>query len=308
MAMVRLRFMVVPFLVLILLGCRKEETTVFTNNEIPPYDQIPTILVENYVNRLYIDLIGREPTDAEMDRDRNALRAGNLSLAARSALFQLITTSTQPVEGDINYQEAYFRKFYEDQKGRYLDGASEAELQGDYNMFRAIAINDSLNGYVLGYQIAMTEANKIKAVMDSRSALLTGAITCEEMCRRMMFNYNYDQINMNTFNFINASFDDSFARFPTEAELQAAFPAVESSLAGELFGSVITTKTEYLQVLVSSSEFKEGLVRWMFNALLARDPSTSEIVQLLNVLGSDYRFSQVQQTIMTGDEYAGFND
>jgi hypothetical protein len=308
MAVVRLYFLVVPVLLLLLSGCRKEETTVFSNNEIPPYDQVPTILVENYVNRLYIDLIGREPTDAEMVRDRDALRAANLSAAARSALFVLLTSGTQPIEGDINYKEAYFRKFYEDQKGRYLDGASEAELEGDYNMFRAIAINDSLNGYVLGYQIAMTEANKVKAVRDSRLLLLSGAIGGEEMCRRMMFNYNYDQINMNTFNFINATFDDSFGRFPTEAELQAAFPAVENSLTGELFGTVVSTKTEYLQVLVTSAEFKEGLVRWIYNALLARDPSTSDIFQLLGVLGNDYRFSNVQQSIMIGDEYAGFND
>lgn len=288
-------------------SCKKEEVEVYTDNEIPPYNDVSTLLVQNYVNRLYIDLIGREPTDAEMSRDVAQLRSGSLSLDARRALVQQLMFSEAPVDGDLSYAEAFYRKFYEDQKGRYLNGASEAEVEGEYEMWRLLAYNDSLNGNMIAYQVQVFEAAKVKAVLDARLQLRAQSITCAEMHRRMMFNSIYDDLNMNTFNFINATFDDSFGRFPTEAELSSAFPAVENSIAGTLFGSVIASKVDYLNVFVNSVEYREGLVRWMLNALLSRDPSTAETVFYLNLLGTNLNFTEVQKQILITDEYAGFD-
>ncbi|MFN8700403.1 MAG: hypothetical protein ACK5XQ_13870, partial [Flavobacteriales bacterium] len=191
------------FMAAVLFSCKKEEQVVFTDNDIPPYSEIPTLLVENYVNRLYIDLIGREPTDAEMAADVAALEAADLSMAVRIALVQFLTGSEEAASADETYKSAYFRKFYEDQKARFLDGIGEGALMDDYNVFRGLAVTDSIQGNILGYEIFMLEANKLMAVMDSRIDLQNGTITVDEMCRRMMFNSIYDEINMNTFNFIN---------------------------------------------------------------------------------------------------------
>src|SRR6218665_3290708 len=76
-----------PFLLsvvaLFVVGCKKPEQEVFTDNNIPVYTGTPTLLVENYVNRLYIDLIGREPNDAEMAADVQVLENASLSQQAR---------------------------------------------------------------------------------------------------------------------------------------------------------------------------------------------------------------------------------
>ena len=297
----------VLFLVVFSFSCKKEkEEVVFTGNDIPEYNDIPRLLIENYVNRLFIDLIGREPTDAEMNAEVDVLRATNASIESRTALVNKIMTSTNPLPGDGSYREAYVRKFYEDQKGRFLEGASDATLDGDYDLWKLLAYQDSLNGNMLGYQIFTMEANKVLSVMDSREELMNGEILLEEMCSRMMFNALYDEINMNTFNFINASFDDCFARFPTLSEYEGVEDAIEFNGSGVLFGNAVNSKTEYLNVLVNSNEFDEGYVRWVYFALLAREATSTEVVSRVQIYRQGSNYSGVQKEILISDEYAGF--
>lgn len=298
------------FLIAVLLfgqGCKKEpEEVTFSNNEIENYDQIPRILIENYVNRVFIDLIGREPTDLEMETEVNVMRAANADAASRNTLIQKLMFNEDFVEGDGSYREAYIRKFYEDQKGRFIDGASESNLLEEYNVFRSIAIQDSLQGNMLIYELVMIEANKILDVMNSRVQLQEGEIDFREMCYRMMFNSIYDEINMNTFNFINATFDDSFGRFPTEAEYGNVEDAIEFNGSGILFGNSVNSKPNYLDVLVHSSEFDEGYIRWVYNSLLAREASSSEVFLNAPIFSAEVDYTLIQQKILTSNEYAGF--
>ncbi len=297
----------VLFLIVFSASCKKEkEEVVFTGNDIPEYNEVPRLLIENYVNRLFIDLIGREPTDAEMDAEVNVLRASNASRDSRLALVEKIMNSTSPIPGDGSYREAYVRKFYEDQKGRFIEGASDGAITGEYDLYRFLAYQDSIQGNTLAYQLLTLEANKLKAVLDSRAQLMNGEILFEEMCKRMMFNSFYDEINMNTFNFINASFDDCFARFPTQAEYEGVEDAIEFNGSGSLFGNAVSSKTEYLDVLVQSNEFDEGFVRWVYFALLAREASSTEVFSRVQIFRQGSNYSGVQKEILISDEYAGF--
>lgn len=289
------------------ISCKKEtEQVVFSDNDIPAYNEVPRILIENYVNRIFIDLIGREPTDMEMSAEADAMRASNASAESRETLVRKLMHSTEPREGDGSYREAYIRKFYNDQKGRFLESVSDEGLNDEYWVWRQLAITDSLEGNMLGYALFMQEADKVFAVLKSREELQESEMAFEEMCRRMMFNSIYDDINMNTFNFINATFDDCFSRFPTTAEYDGVEDAIEFNGSGALFGLAVSSKLQYLDVLVGSNEFDEGVVRWMFSALLAREATSAEVVYYVNVYrnGSDY--AGVQQSILISDEYAGF--
>jgi len=293
---------------LLTLSCKKEETIVFSNNVPPPYGTIPVIRIENYVNRLFIDLIGREPTNSEMIQETNTLRQANLSPESRTALVQKLMDGDTPSPGSSEtYAESYFRKLYEDQKGRFLEGASEGALLEEYSLWRGIAVLDSLNGNMIGYEFFSLAADKVQRVLNSREELASGAITIAEMCRRMMFNSYYDNINMNSFNFINATFDDCLFRFPTSSELNDVYPAIELNLPGVLFGQAVTDKAGYLTVMISTLEFREGMVRWAFRSLLSRDATSVEVMQGLQHYGSDHHISLVQQHLLITDEYAGFD-
>ena len=108
-----------------LLSC-KEETIVITDNQPPVVNNIPAIKIENYVNRLFIDLLGREPLDTEMASEVATLRAGDLSTSVRENLIVKLQTNTDFVEGDTSYQRAYHQHLYNLAKVRCLEGASEA--------------------------------------------------------------------------------------------------------------------------------------------------------------------------------------
>ena len=62
-----------------LVSCKKDGEIIPDNNA-PYYDGIPTVVIENYINRLFIDLIGREPLDVEMVSELAALKAAEMSL------------------------------------------------------------------------------------------------------------------------------------------------------------------------------------------------------------------------------------
>ncbi len=295
------------FMLALAVSCKKDpEIVTFTDNTIPPYSEVSTLLVENYVNRLYIDLIGREPTDGEMSADVAALEAGQLSAAARTTVVDKLMNNTAYIEGDSSYAHAYHLKFYDDQKARFLNGASEVDMYESYYLYYYISVQDSIAGNMLASQLNRAEANKMRAAIESNRDLRLGTITVSEMCRRMCFNAIYDDINMNTFNYINATFDNLYFRFPTEAELDAAYAPVDYNGSGVLFGQVINSKTEYLNVLLNNAEFAEGMIRWAYSSLLSREPQTIEVFNLLDDFNNGENIEAVQISILITDEYAGF--
>ena len=287
-------------------SCKKDPKFI-PDNDAPYYGKhVPTVLVENYVNRLFIDLIGREPLDVEMELEVNALKKAELNVEARKKLISKLQEDTTFVEGDISYKHAYYRRLYDLTKVRLLEGASNDDLQGDINNFRQAAIKDSLNGNMVGYQINMEKLQKLQDVIDSEMQYFEGEIELAEMYARMLDNSIYDKINMNTFNFINASFDNLFFRFPTESEFYEAFDMVEYDQSGVILGKSGQSKNDYLNILVNSREFYEGLIRWSYLTLLAREPTSLEEDELMSGFYSDHDFQQVQMSIMISDEYANF--
>lgn len=302
----RARFIVLSILCISLLACKKEDV-VFENNTIPPYDEIPTVIVQNYVNRLFIDLIGREPLNTEMSAEVASLEAADLSTESRTTLVNKLIFNNAPLAGDSSYTFAYHIKLYDDLKARFLEGASEDVLNFQYGIFRGQAIADSINGNLSGYELNMAEANRIEALQNARSELMNGEILIDEMVKRMLINAIYDEINMNSFNFVNATFNDLFFRFPTSAELDAAYQIIEFNQPASLFGSLAQTKPEYVDLLVGSTEFDEGMIIWAYESLLARTPTSNEVFELVIPFSNNYNFIEVQRTILISDEYAGFD-
>ena len=74
-------------------SCDKDPE-IIGDNDAPHYDEISTLLVRNYVNRVYIDLIGREPLDVEMEADVEFLKANDLAHSARDSIIIKLQTDT----------------------------------------------------------------------------------------------------------------------------------------------------------------------------------------------------------------------
>ncbi len=287
-----------PTTLLLLTGCTPDDVR-FEDNPVPHYDGVPTVVVDAYLTRAYIDLIGREPLTGELEQDRAALRAGDLNEAARLEMVDRL------MGGDPNYLDVHDRKVFDDLSGRFLNGSSLEALTSEMEFQRYLAEQDSLaggNAYLFFNQLA----DRLERVVLSVDAFRTGTIDWPEVNRRFCDNSFYDEINMNSFNFIYAAFDDLYGRTPTEAEFEQAYSAVELGSPALLFGEVITNKEDVLQVMVRDAEFDEGAIRWWGEKLLVRPITGAEMVAWRDVVGPSVDIRQLQRLLISSDEYADF--
>ena len=288
-----------------LLGCIgatscSPESVVYENNTPPPYQGVPTVLVDAYLTRVFIDLIGREPLAAELETERAALRAGELEFGVRLQLVERL------MGADLQYLPFYDRKLTDDLTGRFLQGYGQESMEAELESLLNRATEDSLQGNTSGYLYFTEQALRMQRTLESVGDFRANLISWREVSRRYCHNIFYDEINMNSFNFINATFDDLFGRYPTEAEYEQAYAAVELNAPSVLMGTPISNSEEYLQALVNNVEFDEGAVRWWAERLLVRPITDAEMVAWKQTVGANVDIRALQQLLITSDEYADF--
>ena len=277
------------------------------DNNPPYYNEVPDVLIDNYVNRLFIDLIGREPLDSEMEIERTNLKNGGLSMEARGALIDKLMTDTTWIEGDTSYMNAYYHRFYEISKVRLIEGASISEIMEFVGPLEFSVHIDSINEDIYGMETAQAELDKLYDLIHAEKDYMNGLIDINECCARMIDNAVYDQINMNTFNFVNASFDNLLWRYPTTVEFQIGYDMIEHNTSGVLFGQPGQNKEDYINILTHSRAFYEGMIIWAYSTLLAREPYDYETEALMQDFYYTGNFQKVQKAIMITDEYAHFD-
>lgn len=288
---------------LVVTACQKEPEVV-PDNQAPEYEGVATVITENYVNRLFIDLLGREPLDAEMNAEVAVLESASLSVEARANLVNKLMTSTTPLADDSSYKNKYYTRQYELYKSRCLEGVSDEVIDGFIANAQQQALDDSLSGNNAGLNAANSELGRLLALKGSRTQYRDGLIGIPEVMRRMVLNSVYDEINMNSFNYVNATFDNLLLRYPTDAEFNTAYAMVENGSPGLLFGQSGQNKGDYAAIVANSAECHDGLVRWSYMTFLGRVPSTSELYALLPAFLGDHDLQKVQRTILISDEYA----
>ncbi|HXR80314.1 MAG TPA: hypothetical protein VN763_05325, partial [Saprospiraceae bacterium] len=217
-----------------------------------------------------------------------------------------LMTDTTYRENEFSYKAAFVQNLYNIAKVRCLEGASDADFELRIGILKNAALIDSLLGNLDGYYLAQYLIKLDEAVLESRQALYDGVIRYHEMYGLMINNSVYDLINMNTFNFVRATFDQLLWRLPTTEEFDRSFNMIEYNQTGTLFGSVGSDKKDYIQILIGSNEMLEGMVIWSFQTLLSRAPTADEMVTLLPVYIQTHDINWVIAQILVTDEYANF--
>jgi len=298
-------FLILSFIVLVLFSCKKEDVLI-GNNDAPYYGGVPTVLVEFYVNRVFIDLIGREPFDEEMENEVAFLRSFELSMEGRDSLILKLQTDTTFIEGDSSYKFAYYHRMYDILKVRMMEGASNADIaQYSSNAYQNYIV-DSIAGEMLNAYKKLLDYHNLNDVLKSELQYYNGIIEIKEMHRRMIFNGIYDQINMNVFNYINAVFDNLLFRYPTQFEFDESYKMISDNLPQILLGQSGQSKYDFANIICDSREFYEGVIQWAYLTLLARVPTSEEVDKHMNTFYYNYDFQFIQRQIMISDEYAHF--
>jgi hypothetical protein len=287
-------------------ACTKQEEKRFPDNSALDPGSVPTVKIENYVNRLYIDFLGRVPTIVEMNTEVSLMKSKKLSRAAREDLIFRLQNDTTPVPGEGSYKQAYYQRIYDMVKARLCEGAADGEFTR-YAGLAQFSLNVArLNGDSIGVFQALEQIERHLKVVESRIHYRDGTIGINEMFSRMLDNSVYDIINMNTFNFVRASFDDLFYRFPTQAEFESAFGIIETNKMGKILGGYASNKREYCVTLTSSREFYEGIIKWTYLNLIGREPTTEETYTHFEHYYATNDLQYLQRKIAVLDEYANF--
>ncbi|MCF8237979.1 MAG: hypothetical protein K9I85_07465 [Saprospiraceae bacterium] len=296
-----------PLLLLLMafLSCTKDNVLI-PDNQPPNYEGIPLIKIQNFVNRLFIDLLAREPLDPEMDAFVQELQLAKLAPETRLIQVIRLQTDTAFIVGDTSYHRAYIQNLYNQAKARTLEGVSDGDIKGDAGIFLNGAYKDSLAGNWEGYTKNMKAAERLLTVIRGRSEFQSEQITYDRLFARCVNNSIYDKINMNTVNFVNATFDNLLWRYPTKSELLEGFNMIEYNLPGTIFGKQGTNKDDYVEILTNSREMFEGLIIWSYQQLLARRPTSEETGVLLQDFAGHRDIRLIQQQILITDEYANF--
>ncbi|MBL7811892.1 MAG: hypothetical protein JNL57_06675 [Bacteroidetes bacterium] len=287
-------------------SCKKTEYLTVPGNKAPDYHSIPTIMVENYVNRVFIDLLGREATDSERNERVAYLKMRNLSLAARDTMISFLQYDTVYHTGDSSYRHACFQRIYDLSKARFLEGASDPDIAQNVGILEFSITVSRLNGDSVGVYAAKAEQDKYRNILNSRWKYRRNMISYGDMCAAMLNNAIYDQINMNSFNYVNATFDDLFQRRPTQSEFTNAYDIIDKNIPRSLFGYWAANKNEYCSVLTQCPEFYEAQIRWTYYVLLQRQATTQEVINLFGNYSRTKNLQDVQLQIMKTDEYAQF--
>ncbi len=296
------RFLPLIFSFCFFLACTKKETinqidhvnVIIDDNTAPPYNQVTTIQIQNYINKIYIDLLGREPLQQELEDHTNLLKSNNLSLQSRTLLLN------QLMENPL-----YYDRFFDTYSVAYLNGVGEQIIVEYINQFEfQKAQAEQMGNYPLA-QFLQFEIDKLEDLLTASADYENQTISISELMQRICYNFFYDEINMGSENFVLSCFENFLKRFPTEQERASGVNMV-NGFASQLLLQDGSTKKDFIEIITSTPGFYEGLAIDIYRQLLARYPNSEEMNDATTQLSEDQDYQAIQKEVMVSAEYAGF--
>ena len=285
-------------------GCQEDEIVVVPDNQPPQGQYVSTVQIENYIQRCFIDLLGREALDEEMNFYFNLLKTNELSSEARDSMLLDLQHDTSYRQGDSSYRHAYSQRIYSLGKGRMLES-----VENDYIYQEMGQLQNDLSGAINNGDSSLTaffreRIQDAQAVLDIPKDYRLGLLTMDSMHVRLMDNLVYDQINMGTFNFVISAFDNLLYRYPTDAEYEAGYTMVEDNVSTILMGQSGTNRGDFIRIMTEGQAFYQGMIMWTFKTLLLRDPTPNELSFYIASYFVDKDFEKLQRAITRTAESA----
>ena len=277
------------FLILTIFSCTKAEQVIVGGNTHPIDPTIENTVIENYVNKLYISTIGREPTTIEFDANFETLRGANLSQESREEV----------IEGILNKEE-YYNNLFKLESANILNGVDTAMINERFYLYKYFLMNSTgFDSIYIAY-----EFERLAVLKQALPELNAETITNTELYERMVNNIFFDEINMGTENFVVAMFQNFMLRYPTTAELESGKLMVNDNNS-TLFFITGNGKNDFINIFFASDEYYTGQTSILFNRYLFRIPSSEESVNYsLDYMNSD-DYKVLQKRILSTNEFIG---
>lgn len=274
----------------VLVSCKKDDFEYVEGNTAPPDKTVESVIIENYVNKLYISVLGRQASDDEYNTGLTILNSGELNDSSREVLVDVVMAN-----------EEYYHNEFETIRNDLLNSSDTSDFTFWVKIFEAnkLTTNDA---YLLG--LYDSEIDKLGLCQDIILDLQFGVIDFIEVQRRCCNNTIYDDINMGTENFVVSMYQNFLFRYPTIDELSEAIRMVDG-YESIVFYELGRSKNDFLGIFLGSDEYFEGQVRTVYNRFLYREPTTFELNELRLDYKSNKDFKKLQKQILINNEYVG---
>ena len=281
-------------------SCKKEEVEIIhenliiEDNEAPPYKGVSTLQIQNYVTKIYIDLLGIEPSEMTLEAEVQFLKDNQIEESARKQVAEKLLITN-----------AYHQRFLEMNSNNFIEGADSFRIAEEKQTFEFVRDFHLQNGDTLMAQIIQLKINEMQNLLLAKQQLKNNTITLNQYYSYFITNYFYDEINMGSENFVKATFEDLFYRFPTNAELEAGKKMVDGN-PSQIFLNDGNSKGAYIRIVTTSNEFYEGLTKMIYDHLLSRKPTSAELGEGTIMIKNSGSIKELQLNIIKSKEYAGF--
>ncbi|MEL6628950.1 MAG: hypothetical protein AAFQ83_04150 [Bacteroidota bacterium] len=293
-----MRLLSLSFLVLTMIfaACQRDpqglEIIVIEDNTAPPGLNVPLVIKQNYINKLYISLLGRKPTSVENEAALATLDGDNASTSMRKNLIAQVQSET-----------AYYERQYEIARVDILSNLDTADITTQINIYQSLKQDPRYADFIDLIEYEQQRLIRLKQVPYALPAKLINRI---EMHRRCADNSIYDEINMGTQNFVLSLFETFLGRYPTVAEEAAASQMVDG-INTIFFGEEGDSKTEMIEIFFDSDNYYEGAVLEIYEDFLFRSPNSVEMSEATKLYRLSGDYEELIQEILSSDEYMGLD-
>ena len=288
-----LRFLVILITVSFLFGsCKKEtyELVEITDNQAPPDNTIESIVTENYINRVYISVLGRKPDASELNSGYFLLGKNGLSITDRNSFLDEVFAKT-----------GYNQRLYEIASIKLLTRFDTSAISQQLYIYQFLLTDSTYAPVFPQIYIEIARLEKLKNIPQD---LVAGTLNTIGMHRRLINNVFYDEINMGTENFVVSTYQHFMDRYPTINELEQGKNMVDG-LSAVLFFQQGKTKDNYMDIILATDNYFESQVRELYLRFLFREPTSEEMATLAASYKLDSDYKKLQKSILSTDEYVG---
>lgn len=278
------------FCTLAFTSCKKYDEAVVADNTAPPDLTITNTVIENYVNKTYISLLGRKPDSIEFLNGVTTLKQNNLSVSNRNAFLNQVLSKPD-----------YSTHLFDINNIDLLNNLDTNEITNKILLFQFLLSDSSYLSYWPILQMEMARLNVMQQILPK---LQNGSANVIDLHRTLIDNYFYDQINMGSLNFVVSMYQHFLRRYPTENELNNGIAMVDGDYA-IAFQQTGNSKTAFITIFFNSSDYYEGQVRDLYLRYLFREPTSSESATLTIQYKNSNDYKQLQRTIIATNEFIG---
>ena len=228
---IKLNFLCLFFTLFVVSSCNNDREAILVEGNIaPPDPTIEMVVVEGYINKLYISLLGREPSANEFNIA--------IDLLGEQLIEQDRILLVSQIQEDPNYYKNQLDIFRQD----YLNGIDTSLIRKDFVEPYEYALENEENPII--YEKIEKELNSLYLLYNIDLDLILNNIDVTEVLRRIVDNPVYDEINMGVENYIISMSQNFLHRYPTNSELESATLMIEGEQS-YCFGGTGDSKSDF---------------------------------------------------------------